>query len=86
MYVMSYEAVQEKIEVLAIFKNGTIFPYVFLWKNKKRKIDKVNLAYQERDGASINYYYAIESQGLVAKMRYNDKTLIWELEEVWVDG
>lgn len=81
---MSYEVVGEKIEVLAFCKNGTIFPYIFRWKGKRRPVDKVNLSYQERDGASINYYFAIESQGLVAKLKYNDKSLIWEIEEVWV--
>jgi len=79
-----YEQIDEQIEVLAICKNGTIFPYMFSWNKKRRKIDKVNLSYQERDGASINYYFAIESEGLVAKLRYNDKSLIWTLEETWV--
>jgi hypothetical protein len=81
---MAYEKIDERIEVLAVFKNGTIFPYIFSWKNDKRKIDKVNLSYQERDGAAINYFFAIESDGLVAKLKYNDKSLLWYLEEIWV--
>lgn len=80
-----YQQISERIEVLAVFKNGTIFPYIFSWKGKKRKIDKVNLSYQERDGVSINYYFAIESAGLVAKLKYNDKSLLWELEEIWTE-
>jgi hypothetical protein len=81
---MAYEVVQEKISVLAICKDGTIFPYMFSWNKKRRKVDKVNLSYQERDGASIDYYFAIESDGLVAKLKYNDKSLIWTLEEIWI--
>lgn len=81
-----YEQINERIEVLAICKDGTIFPYMFSWDKKRRKIDKVNLSYQERDGASIDYYFAIESEGLVAKLKYNDKSLLWSLEEIWVDG
>lgn len=80
-----YQQIDERIEVLAVFKNGTIFPYMFSWNGKRRKIDKVNLSYQERDGASIDYYFAIESKGLVAKLKYNDKSLLWTLEEVWVE-
>lgn len=80
-----YQPVNEKIEVLAVCKNGTIFPYIFQWQSKRRSVDKVNLSYQERDGASINYYYAVESEGLVAKLKYNDKSLIWEIEEIWTE-
>lgn len=80
---MSYQEIGEKIKVLAIFKNGTIFPHVFEWNNRRHKIDKVNLSYQERDGESINYYFAIEAKGLVAKLKYNDKDMDWSIEEVW---
>lgn len=80
---MSYEEIKEKIDVLAVCKNGTIFPYIFSWRDKRRKIDKVNLSYQERDGTSINYYFAIESDGLVAKLKYNDQSLLWEIEEIF---
>lgn len=82
---MAYETVGEKIKVLAVFKNGTIFPYAFEWQNKRRKIDKVNLAYQEREGNSINYWFAVESGGLIAKLKYNNVSLVWVLEEIWVN-
>lgn len=89
---MSYQEIGEKIKVLAIFKNGTVFPHIFEWSGRRYKIDKVNLAYQEREGGSINYYFAIESlsassrqeSSLVAKIKYNDKSMIWTLEEIWV--
>lgn len=82
---MSYQQINERIKVLAVFKNGTVFPYVFEWNSRRHKIDKVNLNYQEREGSSINYYFAIESKGLVAKIKYNDKSMIWGLEEIWVN-
>jgi hypothetical protein len=82
---MSYEEIREKIKVLAIFNNGTLFPHIFEWNDKRYKIDKVNLSYQEREGASINYFFAIESGGLIAKLKYNDKSLLWNLEEIWVN-
>lgn len=82
---MSYSIINEKINVLAVFKNGTVFPHIYDWRDKKRRIDKVNLSYQERDGASINYYFAVESAGFVAKLRYNDKSLIWTMEEIWTE-
>ncbi len=82
---MSYETIQEKVEVLASFRDGTIFPKVFKWRGKQRLVDKVNLSYQEREGGSVSYYFAIEANGLVAKLKYNDKSMIWSLEEIWVE-
>jgi hypothetical protein len=81
---MGYQEIGEKIKVLAVFKNGTIFPHIFEWNNRRHKVDKVNLSYQEREGQSINYYFAVESGGLVAKLKYNDKGMDWSIEEVWV--
>jgi len=79
-----YQKIDEKIKVLAVFKNGTVFPHIFEWGNKKRIIDRVNLSYQEREGESINYYFSVEVGGLVAKIKYNDKSMIWEISEIWV--
>lgn len=80
---MPYQEIGERIKVLAVFKNGTVFPHIFEWNSKKYQIDKVNLSYQEREGSSINYFFAIEAKGLVAKVRYNNVSMIWELLEVW---
>lgn len=81
---MAYQEVKEKISVLAVFKNSTVFPYAFDFKGKRRKIEKVNLSYQEREGSSINYFFAVESDGLIAKVKYNNVSLLWTLEEIWV--
>jgi hypothetical protein len=80
---MAYADIKEKIKVMAIFKEGTIFPYVFGWGKKRYRVDKVNLAYQEREGSSINYFFAIEAKGLVAKLKYNNVSFVWTLEEIW---
>jgi len=82
---VTYSVVNEKINVLAVFKNGTVFPYIFSWKEDKKRIEKVNLSYQERVGGSINYYFAVESRGFMGKLKYNNESMIWTLEEVWVE-
>lgn len=81
---MTYSIINEKINVLALFKNGSIFPYIFSWQGEKKKIEKINLCYQEKDGSAINYYFAIESKGFIGKIKYNNCSMIWILEEVWV--
>lgn len=82
---MAYETIGEQIKVLAVFKNGTIFPHVFEWRGKRYQINKVNLAYQEREGSAINYWFAVESGGLVGKLKYNNFSLIWRFEELWME-
>jgi hypothetical protein len=80
---MSYTDVGEKIKVIAVFKEGTIFPYAFDWGQKRFRVDKVNLAYQEREGSSINYFFAIEAGGLIGKIKYNNISFVWTLLEIW---
>lgn len=82
---MAYQEIGEKIKVAAVFKNGTVFPYAFEWQKKRRVVDRVNLSYQEREGNSINYWFAIESRGLVGKLKYNNVSMIWVLEEIWIN-
>lgn len=79
-----YEEVGENIKVLAIFDNGQIIPKIIKWGRRKLTIKKVNLEYQERDGQSINYFFAVETdKDDVLKIKYNNEKLTWTIEEVW---
>lgn len=81
-----YEKVGDKIKVLAVFEGGAVIPKIFKWKDRTYKIKNVNLAYQEREGRSINYYYSVDClDGGVFKLCYNDEKLTWTIEEFWVD-
>lgn len=80
-----YEKINEKIEVLGDFKGGSVIPRVFKLKNKVFKIKKVHLAYQEREGKFINYYYSAETEGAIYKLKFNNGSLVWEVEETWVE-
>ncbi len=81
-----YEKVEEKVKMLAIFEGGAVVPQIFKWQNRTYKIKNVNLAYQEREGRSINYYYSVDCEdGGVFKLKYNDENLTWTIEELWVE-
>lgn len=80
-----YEKVGEKIEVLGIFKGGSVVPQLFKLKRKVIKINKVHLSYQKREGKFINYYYSAETERGVFKLKFNNETLVWEAEEVWTE-
>ncbi len=81
-----YEKISDKIKVLASFENGVIAPQVFKWQNRDYRVESVSLRYQEKSGASINHFFAVETKdGGVFKLYFNDKSLVWFLDEVWSD-
>ncbi len=80
-----YEKISEKIELIGTFKGGSVMPQAFKLKRKVIKIDKVHLSYQEREGNFINYYYSAETERGIFKLKFNNGSLVWEAEEMWVE-
>lgn len=79
------EKINETVEVMGSFKGGSVMPRVFKLKNKIFKIKKVHLSYQEREGKFINYYFSAETETGVYKLKFNNGSLVWEAEEVWIE-
>lgn len=81
-----YEEVKETVKVRADFEAGQVIPRAVKWQGRTLLIQKVNLVSQEREGRSINYYFAVETnKGNALKLKYNNEKLIWTLEELWVE-
>jgi len=81
-----YTKVEKKIKMIALFENGKIIPKIFKYSNRDYKVVEISLAYEERDGRSVNYYFGIATDnGNVMKLRYNDVGLTWWLDEIWGD-
>lgn len=80
-----HEKVNEKIEVLGDFKGGSVVPRAFKLAGKVLKINKVHLSYQEREGKFINYYYSVETEGAIYKLKFNNGSLVWETLELWLE-
>lgn len=81
-----YQEVGEKVKVLASFEAGKITPKAFFWKARRFLVEKVNLDFQEREGKSINYFFAAETdRGNTVKLKYSSEKMIWTLEEIWVE-
>lgn len=80
-----YEKVSDKVKVLASFECGVITPRIFKWHNRDYRVKSVSLRYDEKQGDSINHFFAIETEDDgVFKLIFNDKSLVWTLDEVWV--
>ncbi|MEI7690363.1 MAG: hypothetical protein WCI63_01945 [bacterium] len=81
-----YQEVGEKIKVRADFEGGQIIPRLIKWHDRNIRIEKINLVSQEREGKSINYHFAVETdKGNCLKLKYNNEKLIWSIEELWVE-
>jgi hypothetical protein len=81
-----YETIGDKIKMLATFEHGIISPCLFRWNNREYRVKEISLRYQEKSGVSVNHFFAVETEdGNVFKLSFNDRSLVWKLEEVWND-
>lgn len=60
-------------------------PRAFKLNKKVLKVKKVHLAYQEREGKFINYYYSVETESGIYKIKFNNGSLVWEAVELWLE-
>ena len=76
------EALNERIEVLAYFKQAKIFPQSFLWHNKEYKIDRITYNWQERSGQAMINYFSVESAGQLYQISFNNATFRWQIDKI----
>lgn len=72
----------EPINVWVFFQKTQITPYVFFWKNRRIKIDKVNLVHTTLNGSSNVYHFSVSSGGNFYRLAFDLKRLKWFLEAV----
>lgn len=75
----------EPINVWVFFKNTEIHPYVFFWKNRRIKIDSVNLVHSSKEGANTLYHFSVSSEGNFYRLKFDLRRLKWFLEAVELD-
>ena len=80
-----YQKANKAIRVLADFYEGSIYPRKFKWDGKTYSVKMVHLNHQEREGSSINYIFAAETEGGVYKIAFNNETLAWTLKEYYLE-
>lgn len=72
----------EPINVWVYFKKGAIEPFIFFWKGRKLKIDKINLIHTSKDGGNTYYHFSVSSQSNYYRLRFEIPKLKWHLEQV----
>ena len=78
--------VQEPIQVLVSFGHNQILPLFFRWRNKKYKVEKLNLVHKKRDGKEMIYYFNVSDKTNYFKLAFFTKDLNWSIEELYWEG
>lgn len=72
----------EQVNVWAFFQKSEVTPYVFFWRGRRIKIDKINLMHTKKEAGVLHYIYSVSSAGNFYRLRFDLTSLKWVLEEV----
>ena len=59
-----------------------IEPWCFFWKNRKIKVEKINLVHTSKNGTDTFYHFSLSSGGNFYRLKFDSQSLKWFLEEV----
>jgi hypothetical protein len=76
------DALNEKIEVLAYFKNARIFPKSFTWNDRQYPVEKITYNWQERLGSAQVNYFSVIAAGQIYQISFNNSTFRWQLDKL----
>lgn len=69
----------ENIEVGVWCGRLKTVPKVFVWKNRRYEVKKVTIEIERKDGNKKYKCFGIETDGMVAELRWNMTNLSWQL-------
>ena len=72
----------EKIEVLAFFKEGKAYPRMFIWNNKTYKVKTITYNWQERLGQGLISYFSVNTGTDLYQISFNHATLGWRIDKI----
>ena len=76
------EVLDERIDVLALFKYAKIYPQSFTWNNKEYKIDKITYNWQERIGQALINYFSVSCAGSMYQISFDNSTFRWQIDRL----
>lgn len=65
-----------------MFQKAQVEPLIFFWKDRKIKIDKINLVHTSKEGNTTLHHFSVSSEGNYYRLQFNNITLKWILEQV----
>ena len=83
---MTYQTVDEQIDVAVIYKKGEVRPVAFKWGARKYRIVSLNLVHSSYEGATKNYFFSVSAKnGGEYKLKYNTDNMRWFLDEIYME-
>ena len=76
------DQLNERIEVLAYFKTGKIYPRIFIWNNKKYKIRQITYNWQERQGREAINYFSVNTGSDLYQISFNNTSYSWKIDKI----
>ncbi len=76
------DILNERIEVLALFKNSKILPRNFIWNNKEYQIETITYNWQERLGQALINYFSVLCAGQIYQISFNNSTFRWQIDKI----
>lgn len=76
------EALDERIEVLAYFKQTKIFPRSFFWHDKEYAIESITYNWQERLGQALINYFSVNCADQMYQISFNNTTFRWQIDKI----
>ncbi|PLX26553.1 hypothetical protein C0583_07055 [Candidatus Parcubacteria bacterium] len=73
----------DKIEVIARFKDGDVMPAAFRWQNRVYDSLKLNMVHKERDGNDMIYYFSVSDEANFFRLAFFTRDLNWKIQEVF---
>jgi hypothetical protein len=78
----NHTCLEERIDVLAWFKNAKIHPRMFIWKNKKYKIHTITYNWQEHHGQERINYFSVNTGPDLYQISFNNTSYTWKLDKI----
>jgi len=76
------DVINDRIEVLAWFKNAKIYPRIFIWRDRKYKIKTITYNWQERRGMELISYFSVSTGPNLYQISFNNTTFGWRINKI----
>jgi len=84
---MSYERIDEQIEMIVHFGNRRVVPLRFLWRGRAHKVQTVRGRWTTLEGRQRCFHYAVVADGVgPCELSLDVERMSWQINTVMIDN
>ena len=81
-----YQVLDELVDVIAVFEQGSLKPARFRWNGKTHKIARITGIWRSHQGEDRERHFAcVDTDDNVFQLTYNDRRTDWVIDKIWVE-